>query len=199
ILPRDTNPAASIILRGGNGLDTIFYGGSVYKRILSREPLYILDGKEVIDLHYVNPEDIERIDILKDATAITKYGEKARYGVVIITTKKVADGSNPAPPANLRQYSQADTISWSAVNRELKLSGRSRLKESDVEVRATVMKFKNYEMRVAVDGRLLDLSKDYLLVIPGDRVYTLNGVHGAEARRKYGNAKEDGVLEISTL
>ncbi|MDR2145998.1 MAG: carboxypeptidase-like regulatory domain-containing protein [Tannerella sp.] len=52
------------------------------------KPLYILDGKEIPDMGKLNPIDIESISILKDKTAIALYGEKAKRGVVLITTKK---------------------------------------------------------------------------------------------------------------
>ena len=44
-----------------------------------------MDGKEV---YSINPKTIERLDMLKDQSAIEKYGEKAKDGVVIITLKK---------------------------------------------------------------------------------------------------------------
>ena len=50
--------------------------------------LVILDGKEGPKLKDVNPETIESMNVLKGETAIEKYGQKARYGVVEITSKK---------------------------------------------------------------------------------------------------------------
>ncbi|SHN34345.1 M56 family metallopeptidase [Mucilaginibacter sp. OK098] len=55
---------------------------------LSGKPLYVLDGKEVDDLATINPNDIESISVLKDASATSIYGVKGAHGVVIITTKK---------------------------------------------------------------------------------------------------------------
>jgi TonB-dependent SusC/RagA subfamily outer membrane receptor len=54
------------------------------------KPLFILDDVEMpgSDLGAVKPEDIEKIDVLKDSKAVEKYGEKGKNGVVIITTKK---------------------------------------------------------------------------------------------------------------
>ena len=50
--------------------------------------LVILDGKEGPKLKDINPETIESMNVLKGETAIEKYGQKARYGVVEITSKK---------------------------------------------------------------------------------------------------------------
>ncbi|MGM9476905.1 TonB-dependent receptor plug domain-containing protein [Pedobacter sp. GSP4] len=52
------------------------------------EPIYILDGKETTDIKSIAPDKIESIEILKDASAQSLYGDKAINGVVIITTKK---------------------------------------------------------------------------------------------------------------
>ena len=53
------------------------------------KPLIIVDGEEVIDgkMEDLDHEKIETIEVLKGSKAIEKYGEKARDGVVIITSK----------------------------------------------------------------------------------------------------------------
>ncbi len=54
----------------------------------SSDPLYIVDGVPyTLDISNINPNDVESISILKDATATALYGNKAANGVVIITTK----------------------------------------------------------------------------------------------------------------
>ena len=50
--------------------------------------LVILDGKEGPKLKDVNPETIESMNVLKGETAIEKYGQKGRHGVIEITSKK---------------------------------------------------------------------------------------------------------------
>jgi TonB-dependent SusC/RagA subfamily outer membrane receptor len=52
--------------------------------------LYVVDGKEIdnFDINNFTPNNIQSITILKDKTAIELYGEKARNGAVVITTKK---------------------------------------------------------------------------------------------------------------
>jgi TonB-linked SusC/RagA family outer membrane protein len=91
---------SSIRIRGGNSI----IGGN--------EPLYVIDGFPVYNdqsdantgltfsggqlnlLSTINPSDIESIDVLKDASATAIYGTRGANGVVIITTKKGARGSN---------------------------------------------------------------------------------------------------------
>ncbi|MCH6198918.1 TonB-dependent receptor [Aquiflexum sp. LQ15W] len=55
-------------------------------------PLFIVDGIFVDDISFLNPSDIERMDVLKDASATAIYGSRGSNGVVIIETKKGSKG-----------------------------------------------------------------------------------------------------------
>ncbi|MGV8963642.1 MAG: SusC/RagA family TonB-linked outer membrane protein [Candidatus Saccharimonadaceae bacterium] len=60
------------------------------------DPLYVIDGiPSGSDMEHVVPEDIESIEILKDASATAIYGNKGANGVVIVTTKSGKMGSKP--------------------------------------------------------------------------------------------------------
>ena len=61
----------------------------------NNEPLYIIDGTPVQDsfLNFLNPNDIESIQVLKDASAASIYGSRANNGVVIIETRKGRAGA----------------------------------------------------------------------------------------------------------
>lgn len=56
------------------------------------EPLYIVDGMAVGGIDYLNPGDIESMDVLKDAASAAIYGARAANGVVLITTKSGTRG-----------------------------------------------------------------------------------------------------------
>lgn len=58
----------------------------------SSNPLYVVDGYPTDNDIYINPEDIESIDILKDAASAAIYGSRAAGGVVLITTKHGKEG-----------------------------------------------------------------------------------------------------------
>ncbi|WP_343524004.1 TonB-dependent receptor [Pedobacter sp.] len=58
----------------------------------SSDPLYVIDGYPAGNNVSINPEDIETIDILKDAASAAIYGSRASGGVVLITTKRGTDG-----------------------------------------------------------------------------------------------------------
>lgn len=54
----------------------------------NNDPLYVIDGVPADNMNDINPSDIERIDVLKDAASAAIYGSRAANGVVIIQTKK---------------------------------------------------------------------------------------------------------------
>jgi TonB-linked SusC/RagA family outer membrane protein len=57
------------------------------------DPLYIVDGIPNSSLSAINPDDVESMQVLKDASAASIYGSRASNGVIIITTKKGRAGS----------------------------------------------------------------------------------------------------------
>lgn len=74
----DPNGAASISLRGASSL----------RAGEAMEPYYVIDGIPGASLSLIAPDDIESIDVLRDASATAIYGSKAANGVIIVTTKK---------------------------------------------------------------------------------------------------------------
>ncbi len=79
----DPNGSTSITLRGSSSLRT---GQAM-------QPYYVIDGIPGVDISIVAPDDIESIDVLRDATATAIYGSKAANGVIIINTKKGKHGA----------------------------------------------------------------------------------------------------------
>ena len=57
-------------------------------------PLYVIDGVANGSLSALNPNDIESIDVLKDAASAAIYGARAANGVILVTTKKGKAGQN---------------------------------------------------------------------------------------------------------
>lgn len=79
----DPNSTPSVILRGA----------STFREGEAQEPYYVIDGIPGASIALVAPEDIETIDVLRDASATAIYGSKAANGVIIITTKKGKPGA----------------------------------------------------------------------------------------------------------
>jgi TonB-linked outer membrane protein, SusC/RagA family/TonB-dependent outer membrane receptor, SusC/RagA subfamily, signature region len=58
----------------------------------SSDPLYVIDGYPANEDMFINPNDIESIEVLKDAASAAIYGSRAAGGVVLITTKRGKEG-----------------------------------------------------------------------------------------------------------
>ena len=54
----------------------------------SSDPLYVVDGVVMENIRFVNPNDIERMEVLKDASSTAIYGSRGANGVILITTKR---------------------------------------------------------------------------------------------------------------
>jgi len=77
--------------------------------INDNDPLYIIDGVPTKDgINQISPNDIETINILKDAAAAATYGARASNGVVIVTTKR---GKSGKPRLTLSAYTGVQTAS----------------------------------------------------------------------------------------
>lgn len=126
------------------GVDIVSQGGApgAGSRIMIRgigtlnnaNPLYIVDGMYMGSIDQINPNDIESIDVLKDASSAAIYGSRAANGVIIVTTKS---GSNTdgkplidfsanygvQSPAkyldmlNAKQWAELTTISRAAIGK----------------------------------------------------------------------------------
>ncbi|MBN2611679.1 MAG: TonB-dependent receptor [Bacteroidales bacterium] len=83
VLPASGSPGAGIKVRirgaGSNG---------------KSEPLYIVDGVKTSNINYLDPGDIERMEVLKDAASSAIYGAEGANGVVIISTKSGVPGKS---------------------------------------------------------------------------------------------------------
>ena len=82
------NAVPSILIRGANTLITNESEEGVHK------PLIVLDGVEISiqELYDLDMFDIERIDVLKDASATILYGEKGANGVIVVERKRSEEG-----------------------------------------------------------------------------------------------------------
>ncbi len=109
IITQNSNPngSPSITLRGA----------STFRSGAAQEPYYVIDGIPGMSLALVAPDDIESIDVLRDATATAIYGSKAANGVIIINTKKGRAGHTNI---NYSAYVATDDIlkNWDVMDGE---------------------------------------------------------------------------------
>lgn len=99
------------------------------------EPLYVVDGMYLENLRNLNPNDIESIQILKDASAASQYGARAANGVVIISTRRgrPAD-NNTVTIRSSYAYSEVPRLipmrnarEWAELTKQMYENGRARL------------------------------------------------------------------------
>ena len=96
----------------------------------STEPLYVVDGIPGVQLNLISPNDIESIDVLRDASATAIYGSKAANGVIIVTTKRGSEG-----PARVSYQGYA---SWEKIANDHKMMTADQLrqyaKDNDINI-----------------------------------------------------------------
>jgi TonB-linked SusC/RagA family outer membrane protein len=70
-----------VVIRGNNSLLNESNGGT------NSGPLYVVDGVPTDNIDFLNPQDIARMDVLKDASSAAIYGSRGASGVIIVATK----------------------------------------------------------------------------------------------------------------
>jgi TonB-linked SusC/RagA family outer membrane protein len=60
------------------------------------QPLYVVDGVIVSDINFLNPQDIAKMDVLKDAASTAIYGSRGSNGVILVSTKSGASNKGGA-------------------------------------------------------------------------------------------------------
>jgi TonB-linked SusC/RagA family outer membrane protein len=111
-------------------------GGSVVRirgigTLGNNDPLYVIDGVPTKDgINQINQNDIENIQVLKDASSASIYGSRAGNGVIIITTKKAKRGYNrvdfstfltvQTPPKHVRMLNAEEygRVYWQAATND---------------------------------------------------------------------------------
>lgn len=93
--------SSSIMIRGAQSVSAA-----------ATNPLIVIDGLVVdgntININSINPQDIESIDVLKDAASAAIYGARGSAGVIIITTKK--GKANSKPSLNVNMYTGMNNV-----------------------------------------------------------------------------------------
>jgi len=93
------------------------------------QPLYVVDGflldnstqgLDTNPLNFLNPSDIESIDVLKDASATSVYGSRASNGVVVITTRKGKSGKT--------EINLSASTGWSTISNKIDVFGADQFR-----------------------------------------------------------------------
>lgn len=108
---------ANVFVRGVSSLTNSF-------------PLYVIDGTFAENMNFINPKDIESIEVLKDASAAAIYGSRAANGVVIIQTKRGSDGK-PKLSFDIRGGVEAPSKYLDFLNGSQFVQYRRQLEQND--------------------------------------------------------------------
>jgi TonB-dependent SusC/RagA subfamily outer membrane receptor len=94
------------------------------------DPLYVIDGMPAGGLNAINPNDIESIAILKDASTAALYGSRGANGVIIVTTKKGSEGKTRVNVDSYygiqnawKQWDLLNVDQYLAYGRDLQING----------------------------------------------------------------------------
>jgi len=126
------------------------------------EPLYVIDGFPGDNIQMLNPNDIETIDVLKDASATAIYGSRGANGVVIITTKRGKEGK---ARISLDAY-----YGWQKVLRTPKFLS----KEQQAEYYYEGVRNQNLDAGKDISG---DPLKDWFYKVPQTVMDVMNGTN----------------------
>ncbi len=87
-------PGVQVFTNGNpNSTAAVRIRGVGLGRLGFNDPLYVIDGVPTLSgMHELNPNDIESLQVLRDAASASIYGSRAANGVIIITTKKGREG-----------------------------------------------------------------------------------------------------------
>lgn len=169
----------------------------------TNEPLYVIDGipSEQADMIAINPDDIQSIDILKDASAAAIYGSRAANGVVLITTKRGVQTEKPQ--LDLKYFTNFDTQieNFSILNAD-------QFREVIMNAAVNTLKVDptNKTALSITEGTILrDASTDWYKLL-SQKAYTNNvelSVRGGSAKLRYftsfGMSFQNGVLKGDDL
>lgn len=94
-------------------------------------PLYVIDGTFAENINFLNPNDIESIEVLKDASSAAIYGSRASNGVVLVTTKNGSNAGKTNVRVTLRGGFETPSKRLEFLNSQQFLEYREDLEEND--------------------------------------------------------------------
>jgi TonB-dependent SusC/RagA subfamily outer membrane receptor len=225
IASKGNNKSSVVIKMDGAGLTNQFVWSGEGSSNNGQKPLFILDGEVISEsvMKVIDPNKIESIGILKDASAVAVFGEKGKGGVVQITTKKGKTNDAPAagrivlrgvPTDNSKVLEERVLI----VSDTVQLNGKTVFVKSnnlkDGEFMATNFdgagnviekvkveiqpkgSSKNSPSLIFIDGE--KKTKKELDALSPDQIKSVEVLKGESAIKEYGAEAKDGVIKITT-
>lgn len=161
---------------------------------IKKDPLIVVDGVRKplgYDIKVLDPNNIESIEVLKDAAAITVFGQDAKNGVVKIHTKKM-DGT----AVFSLKGGQADTTKNGRI-RSVVVKGRAAAAQTaDGSSLRNVLHIDGKQPLIIVDGR--EKTDQDLQGIDPDAIESISVLKDAGAKAIYGDKGAHGVIHVTT-
>ncbi|PKD19598.1 hypothetical protein APR41_03050 [Salegentibacter salinarum] len=207
--------------KGENGVILITTKTSKNLQEIPGNPIYILNGekskKDIIEL--IDKSLIKSVNVLKGESAISLYGEEAKEGAVIITTKTLDKGNNKTlngtGSINVQEkenrfqkksdykimtgnsFSLSDSDDLNAFQKYEKNKKSGQVTGYGVKANVFTYERKQPSPLVIIDGKKksAEFMKEEL---QPENIENINVLKGKAALEKYGEDAEDGVIEIIT-
>lgn len=160
------------------------------------EPLYVVDGQPVLEknaIAKISPNEIESITVLKDAASKALYGEAAKNGVIIVTTKQGVPGAK-TNMLLLKGEKSVDTVRL-GKERETVVQVRGQKKPLE-EVVVTGMR--SNDPIYIVDGKQYSAKEFKEMNISPDSIKSVEVLKGENAIKLYGSKGAMGVIVITS-
>ena len=219
------SPEDTLIASKGNNKSVVIKMDAAGGTGNAQKPLFILDGEVISEsvMKVIDPNKIESINILKDASAVAVFGEKGKGGVVQITTKKGKTNDAPAagrivlrgvPTDNSKVLKELVVINTDTVqsNGKTVFVKSNNLKDGEFmatnfdgagnvieKVKVEIQpkgSSKNSPSLIFIDGE--KKTKKELDALSPDQIKSVEVLKGESAIKEYGAEAKDGVIKITT-
>ena len=171
------------------------------------KPIFVVNGVEMENISYLNPENIKSVNVLKDKYATDLYGEKAKNGAVLITTKE-PEKFNFGNPVVIVDGQEYDSMEDAEVPPEDiasidVLKGKSATdlygekgKNGVIQIITKGSKeIPKGELPIVLNGKMTELT---LNEVDRDLIHNIKRIEPEEALKKYGERGKNGVFEVTS-
>jgi len=148
----------------------------------TKQPLYIVDGKQVTTIQNLAPDQIESMEVLKDENAVKIYGKKGENGVILITMKTVEKGN---VMIRVNEVKQED----------------AQYKKDPVTLHATIVLRDQGKKAIPKNVLIIKDGTEILTDIksvPSNEIESIKVLKDSTAIKIYGEKAKHGVILINT-
>ncbi|WP_315819443.1 TonB-dependent receptor plug domain-containing protein [Paraflavitalea speifideaquila] len=156
------------------------------------KPLYVVDGLLNDNINFINPSDIESIEILKDPSSLAIFGVRGANGVIIVTTKKAKSG--------ITNITLSSSIGFKKVVDKVELTDANGFKTLFNEQRALqgTAPFAYYD-KFTGNSNWVDLISKDNPIITSNNISISSGTEKNKFYMGIGYIKEEGLIKFEKL